>query len=461
MNEIEKFLKEQNEIQFIAVSNISPYKLNKLFDIGIAGLPCPSVQIKSIPNKEYKLKDISEKDSLLDFGSISFVFNQKNIFGKHKTIPKNDATHQIYTGDAYTFVFPNIIYSSHIKAQNSFTNRLRDQYTTENCYVEDDFDIILRRKNKNKYELQEKFNKSLCAKLLFLKEADLLNEMKVFRTREMNNNGSAKKVNRQKTEMLLRRLIKKAEKTMHQTFETFISYEINQFLHSPKIEDTKKEANLENITAYMKKYRGAAQEQTNMGRLGKVSARNKYQLRSVQNMKDKIKEILTPEQYKEQEENRTLKQNELSTILNIRTHSEDFYDLIDTLSYNDKDENIFKAFEKWGEKKPTEYMITKIKEFVHINKNTDHLYFEAKPNKSFYFNKEYALDDEIINYVVVPNNLDTELLKKLEKTDLSIVTYNHKKPETRLKALYKCRGEFIKEEVKLSNKDKNKNKHKI
>lgn len=179
--EIEKFLEKAtntspDEINFIAISNISEEKLSSLLDLGLEGLPSPSVQIKPFPNTQNELSNLLGTNSLYDFGEISFVFNQPNLFGDHNTIPKNDATHNIYAGDGYTLRFPDVVHSQHIKERNVLKNELLEIFKKDICVYDDNFDIYLTKKNKE--HVLEKAKDSFVFKLLYLQENGLLEEFK-------------------------------------------------------------------------------------------------------------------------------------------------------------------------------------------------------------------------------------------------------------------------------------------
>lgn len=158
------------EVEFIAISNIHSNNFEKLLEIGIEGLPSPSIQI-SIANEELKYDS-----PIHDFGDISFIFSQENIFGNHTTIPKNDATHNIFAGDAYTLRFPDIEFSQHIKERNMLVNELYDVNKRENAIYADP--ITEQVQKKWKLDTVEKANKSFLFKLFYLERNGLADEFK-------------------------------------------------------------------------------------------------------------------------------------------------------------------------------------------------------------------------------------------------------------------------------------------
>jgi len=445
----------QEPQQFIAVSNISQDKLRKLINLEIHGLPCPSIQIKPFPTKRSELDNISSDDSLFLFGEISFVFNQQNVFGKHTTIPKNDATHQIYSGDAYTQVFPEITYLFDTKKLNSFRDRLRSFDNLPEAYTFDNYEQLLKVKQKNLSYMQEDFNKSITAKLAYLDETGILSDMKVFYMHDINPRNGRPEINKAKTGLLLKKLLKKAEKSSGYSFNDFLNYELRTFLHTPRIADNNKDATLENIVVWMKKNRGAGIEMTHSKSLNQLSASHKHLLRSYDHLVDKSSYILSANDYNKQMSSIQEKRSQVLDKSND-LYGDVFENLISATSYSPTQERILNFFKKNEMNIPTEELVNEIIDFIHMNNNSNHLYFEAKPNKPFYFKHRFELEDEKINYVVIPNDIDKKILDYLEKTDLKIIKYNPNKPNARLNALYRCKECFIKEEIKPEQKNKKK-----
>jgi hypothetical protein len=166
------FVSQSKTPPLIAVSNMHAGNLLKLMDMEIEGLPCPSVQIRPLPENDQLELD----NSLLSFGDISFVFDQHNIFGGQKTLRKNDASRQITAGDAYTLRFPNVRFSQHIKARNQFVKKLHDIARVEQSVFTDSFVCLFDRKDK--YYLVDEAKRSFDMKLLFIQEAGLLDTFK-------------------------------------------------------------------------------------------------------------------------------------------------------------------------------------------------------------------------------------------------------------------------------------------
>jgi hypothetical protein len=182
--EIENFIKKAqgddiDSNQFIAISNICEEKLQSLLDLELDGIPCPSVQIKPFPNTLKGLEDIKDKNSLHGFGEISIIFNKKNLFGNHNTIPRNDATHNIYAGDAYTLRFPDIVHSQHIKDRNNLIKELREISYKENCIYSETFEVYMEKKDKGLVMSIAK--ESFTFKLLYLERNGLLDDFKIKR----------------------------------------------------------------------------------------------------------------------------------------------------------------------------------------------------------------------------------------------------------------------------------------
>jgi hypothetical protein len=185
MSDIKEFLtNKESPKQFIAVHNTDPDKLEKIFELGFDSIPAPSVQIKPFPNKDYNLHTIPKDDSLHSYGSISFIFDKSNIFGKHNTIPKNDNTHKIYAGDGYTIRFPDKTYSVQRKPYNRLIDKLVELTHHEKSCFNDSIIQYLGRTNKNKDDIQERMNSSFLMKLMFLEDNKMLQDFKISKNKK-------------------------------------------------------------------------------------------------------------------------------------------------------------------------------------------------------------------------------------------------------------------------------------
>jgi hypothetical protein len=185
MSDIKEFLKtKEKPKQFIAIHNTDPDKLAKLFELNFDAIPAPSIQIKPFPDKDYNLHTISKDDSLHSYGSISFIFDKSNVFGKHTTIPKNDNTHKIYAGDGYTIRFPDKQYSVQRKPYNRLIDRLIDLTHHDKSCFNDSIIQYLEKTYKNKDDIQERMNRSFLMKLMFLEDNNMLDDFKISKNRK-------------------------------------------------------------------------------------------------------------------------------------------------------------------------------------------------------------------------------------------------------------------------------------
>lgn len=520
-------------MNFIAFSNIQQEALKKIFELGINALTCPSVQLKKFPSSYKELELLKDDTSFNLFGDISFVFSKKNIFGQHNTIPKNDATHQIYTGDAYTLRFPDIIFSSDIKKRNEFIKEVNSVYELDNVkeYIHDNFQLEIERKHKDKYRIKEKLLNSISVKFLFLKEAELLDQFKVIKNKdkklsnytendnelkellnktntltvrknkdlyinfikkkidsiqdedekevwklicydEENNpdpisffkffqkdiniikNKVNYQINKEKTNQLLKKLLKKSEKLLNTKFDDFLEYHLNTIFHSPKIKENNKPLTSENIVSYMKRQRGMGTEQGDFYNYNRAAAMNQNIIRSYEDMEDNSNNLTDFKGLSEYDKLIENKINQIGQKLNV--YDEDFISKIAKLGKYPSIDLIKKQFKNTINIEDPILMLD-IQDLCKLNNNRKHLYFEAKPNKAFYFHNRYY-EEERLTHIVVPNDIDEKLLKKIEKTNLQIIKYNAKTENSlsRLKALYQCRELFINNENKRKISRKNK-----
>jgi hypothetical protein len=520
-------------MNFIAFSNIQQSSLKKIFELELDSLTCPSIQVRGFPDNLEDLKDLKEDRTFNSFGDISFIFNKKNIFGKHSTIPKNDATHQIYTGDAYTLRFPDIAFSIDVKILNNFIKEINSVYEYENVsqYIFDDFERNLKRNHKDKYRIKDDLKNSLSIKFLFLKEAGLLDDFKVFKikanklTTETQNDSELKALlketniltirknpekyiqfinnkykslsnpedkelwnaycfdndnnpsptlffksfkndinilrkdvkvstDTEKTNKLLSKLLTKSEKILNISFEDFLEDNLNKIFKNPKIKENNKPLTPENIVSYMKRQRGSGEEQGNFGGYNRVSGKHQSIIRSYEDMVHNIDNLVTEVELK----NYDLRiDNKISYISSkLDAYDQNFIDIIGYLGKDPMLEKVKEKLKNTNFDTENPLLLIEIQELAKLNNNRKHSYYEAKPNKAFYFEKHQNLEDEILTYVVVPNNIDKNLLKKLEKTDLKIVKYNANTDNSlsRLKSMYQCRETLIKEDKKLQIKNK-------
>ena len=521
-------------MNFIAFSNIQQEALQKIFDLEINALTCPSVQIRQFPDSYKELDLLKDDSSFNSFGDISFVFSKQNIFGQHNTIPKNDATHQIYAGDAYTLRFPDISFSVDIKNKNNFIKEINNVYNFDNVkeYIHDNFELELERKHKDKYRIKENLLNSLSIKFLFLKEAGILDKFKViedkdtqltkytendselktllketntltirnnkqeyidFITKKYNSikdkeekevwkllcydkdnnpdpiaffkvfqkdinilkNKNNSKINKEKTNELLNKLLKKSEKILNTKFEDFLEYHLQTIFHSPKIKENNKPLTADNIVSYMKRQRGNGVEQGNFYNYNRAAAMNQNTIRSYEDMEANSSNLINSEGLAKYDQ---LIQNKISKIgQKVNAYDEEFIDKIAKLGKNPSLDSIKKQFQNMEINIEDPMLMLDIQELCKLNNNRKHLYFEAKPNKAFYFDNR-THSDSILTHVVVPNDINQNLLKRLEKTNLKIIKYNPKSENSlsRLKALYQCRELFINNENKRKIIKKNK-----
>ena len=523
-------------MNFIAFSNIQQEALQKIFELDINALTCPSVQIRKFPDSYKELESLKDDSSFNAFGDISFVFSQQNIFGQHNTIPKNDATHQIYAGDAYTLRFPEITFSVDIKKRNEFIKEVSSVYDLDNVkeYIHDNFDFEIQRKHKDKYKIKEKLLNSISIKFLFLKEAGLLENFKIIQDKDKklttytenddelkellkktntltvrnnkekyidfinkkhdliqdedekevwkllcydregnpdpiaffkvfqkdiniikNKSKENSKTNKEKTNKLLERLLKKSEKILNTKFEDFLEYHLQNIFHSPKIKENNKPLTAENIVAYMKRQRGAGAEQGHIYSYNRASVDNQNTIRSYEDMVDNSDYLLEGQDFEKYEE---LIKNKIFKIgQKVNAYDEEFIKKITKLGRNPSLESIKNQFKNTEVDIEVPILMLDIQELCKLNNNRKHLYFEAKPNKAFYFHNR-AYEDQKLTHIIVPNDIDEKLLKNLEKTNLKIIKYNAKTENSlsRLKALYQCRELFINNDNKRKINRKNK-----
>ena len=520
-------------MNFIAFSNIQQSALKKIFQENIDALICPSVQIRKFPDNYQDLGILKDETSFNSYGDISFVFSKNHIFGDHKTIPQNDATHEIYTGDAYTLRFPDIVYTLNKKNMNNFIEEVNELYNEEKLkgYFYNDLPQILQKSHKDKYRIKEEVLNNEAAKLLFIKETGLLESFKVFKTQkyslnhlikndnefqnillkmdtmtvrkdpkkyenfiikkinqlqeedkeifqalthDSNNqpnaiafyksfqkdmrllkNGNEQKIDIKKTDLFLKKMLKKAEKALNTNFNDYIEYYLSEIFINPRIKDNNKPLNAENAVSYMKKMRGSGQEQNQHLSYNRVDGENQRKIRNIEDLELYSNNLVSDEELKIYDKDVERLIQRLSDKINPR--DEDFIKIIGRLGRDPKLNEIQLALKGTEFETNNPILIMNIQELAQKNNRRKHLYYEAKPNKAFYFNKWMPSNNKILSHVVVPNDIDSTLLKYLEKTDLKIVKYNAKAENglSKLKALYQCRDCFINTEEKNQPKNKN------
>lgn len=501
------------EIEFIAISNIHSRNFEKLLEIGIEGLPSPSIQI-SIANE-----DLEYDSPIHDFGDISFIFNKENIFGMHSTIPKNDATHNIFAGDAYTLRFPSVEFSQHIKERNKLLKELYKVNGRKNAIYSDP---ITEQIQKNwKLDTIEKARKSFLFKLLYLERYDLADEFKpkykkekiseaynhelrvIFKSFDYaqaeknpttylsdyilkkvasaksnfskkrmkenfldeNENPSAIKfaeyykneiklakgkgkilLDKDTTSKRLNALVRKANKISGKTFNSFINEELNKIYHSPKIADTRIEANLDNIVAYMKRNRGTGSEQENFSSvMKKNAAKNIVKIRSVEEMHEKI-DILRGSNLKPQCHISlfySLSEKSEGKYSHDILHEEILPETLASIKYSDSISDINMKLEKIGIVGVSDSIIQKVKDLALEHRSLNQRYYEAKPNKGFLFHHSDYENDKNIVGVVIPKDTPKHILDYLKKTDMRIVRYDSNDKSSRLAAINKFKSSFI------------------
>lgn len=520
-------------MNFIAFSNIQQEALKKIFELNLNSLTCPSVQIREFPNNFKELEYLKDTKSFNSFGDISFVFNKKNIFGNHSTIPKNDATHQIYTGDAYTLRFPDVAFSTNVKEMNSFVREIESVYLNENVeqYIFDDYEQELRRKHKDKYRIKDELKSSISIKFLFLKESGLLNDFKVFKIKKnkfseyteedvelknllketntltirkdpdkyisfinkkyqslqneedkelwklmmFNDNDKPDPIlffkyfqndinilrknikiliDKEKTNKLLEKLLKKSEKITNTSFDDFIEYKLTEIFHSPKIKENNKLLTPDNIVSYMKKQRGSGNEQGDFGGYHRVSGKHQSMIRSYDDMIENSGNLISEKELSENDNKVDQKISHINSKLDA--YDQNFIDIIGNLGKNPTIEKVKEKLKNTKFKTDDVLLLIEIQELANLNNNRKHLYYEAKPNKAFYFKRHEALEESLLTHIIVPNDIDKTLLKKLERTDLKIIKYNSKTDNalSRLKAMYQCKESFINQDKKRKLKVK-------
>ena len=512
-------------MKFIAVSNITEKGLDKIFDLDLNGLPAPSIQVKPFPYNTKTFNQVQDNDTLFDFGDISFVFNQQNIFGNHSTIPKKDATHEIFTGDAYTLRFPELKYTLNKKAFNELISDLESIFEKYSNIpsLTDDYELKLQQ-IKDKNYLVNELEKSYVFKLAFLRDyesldkfkgvyekiklSDIVKEdrdlqkiLKVISTEKIKNKsdkyikyiqnkikysnendkvfwelfiednevkpellidffekdinllkGSVnKKIDIYKTKDKLNKLVKQVEKKQNVSFSNYIRATLYPVLINPKISDNNKPLDMDNVISFMKRNRGQGVEQNNFISINRATAANQEKIRSLSDLKKFSKLITNSEQKTIADEKRKKLFFELSNEIGLYNNEDEFVEALALLGKNPDIEKIIDVFNEKGIS-INDDQLEKVKEFAILNNNHKHLYFEAKPNKPFYFRHDLGLKDERLTHVIVPNTINPELKSKLQRTDLNVVTYNPKDKNSRLRALYRCRELFIDSNKKPNQK---------
>tara|TARA_B100000700_G_scaffold71271_1_gene79261 strand:+ start:28200 stop:29744 length:1545 start_codon:yes stop_codon:yes gene_type:complete len=512
-------------MKFIAISNITEQGLEKIFDLDLNGLPAPSIQVKPFPYNTKTFHKVQDNDTLFDFGDISFVFSQQNIFGYHSTIPKKDATHEIFTGDAYTLRFPDLKYTLNNKVMNELITDLESIFdNNKNIPVlTDDYSLKLQQ-IKDKSYLVHELEKSYTFKLAFLRDYEYLEKFKgVYENLELSNiveedeelqkilkvisadkikhkhdkyiqyiqnkiknsneddkifwelfienkkikpellldffkkdinilkNKHTKKIDIYKTKEKLNLLVKQVERKNNVNFSNYIRATLYPVLINPKIKDNNKPVEMDNIISFMKRNRGQGVEQNNFISINRATAANQEKIRSLSDLKKFSNLITNSEQKTIADEKRKKLFFELSDEIGLYNNEDQFVEALALLGKKPDIKKIKDVFNKKGIS-INDDQLEKVKEFAILNNNHKHLYFEAKPNKPFYFRHDLGLKDERLTHVIVPNTINPELKSKLQRTDLNVVTYNPKDKNSRLRALYRCRELFIDSNKKPNQK---------
>lgn len=511
-------------MKFIALSNITEDGLQKIFDLELDGLPSPSIQIKPFNND---IESITDQDTLFSFGEISFLFNQKNIFGSHKTIPKNNATYEIFSGDGYTLRFPDVHWTIQKKELNNLVKGLHELYELEPLkdFPYDKFDYILNYA-KDKYYAIDNLKDNRTFKLSFINDYNKLNDLKIYyktltisgfvqndkelkdlltnisfneiknnkekyiqfiQTKLDNETDEIKKsswevlldnddkidpfnllkiykndieliqkikpfkiVDMEKTLKSINKLVKSIEKENNTTFLSYLKGSLFPIFNNPKIRDNNKPISMENVISYMKRNRGAGNEQSNFTGINRATARNQIKIRSLEDLYENKHLISTSEEKSKIDQKRFLIYINLLSKLDVKD-DEAFIDMISYLGCYPSIDKTITMLNKYNLKHTAE-LANEVREFAILNNNAKHLYFEAKINKPFYFKHWKGLSDEQLKYVIIPDNIDADLLKKLEKTDLIIVKYKLGDMQSRLKAIKKCSDVLL--DTNISNKQK-------
>lgn len=488
-------------MEFVAVSNISEEKLMRLLELGLHSLIAPSVQIK-------ELSIMTDEQGFDRFGEISFLLKKENIFGNHRTIPEKEATHHIFTADAYTVRFPDLTYTVDIKRKNELINRsiqLKAPLT-------DDISYILNSNYKERYHSYERLLKTTTMKMMYLQEygeldnfkvvykknklSSLLKDQKEFMKVIKEMTFTDLKLHEDKYKKILldiskkddhlgnfaKNFIKKDEVATKDFFSCF--NKDREILNKKEIKpEIDKEKTYENLSKLMKKIQKEKKvkyedfvydkmrdiykdpklaenkqpvcENNILKYMRKNSGRTKElgntDRKIVAQLSKRIRSIEDMEHYADKltySETQYEKEKELNKkYINISIKAN--IDLDFWLRYiNSSKKEIEKALKIDNAEKIAEEMIALIGEYKLLKVP----YFEAKPMKALYFKHYGCLKDEELYGVVLPKDVSEEIKRYMEKSDLKVFYYDRNKPEQRNKIIRSIEEIKIKTQEKITKK---------
>lgn len=358
--------------------------------------------------------------------------------------------------DKFKFIY-EFEYKKTRELPNELKNILKD-FSFEDCY-----------KDQKGYKSDEiskyldglsSFSKRIILKNIKDEEGEISSKLfsEYFKDDIKNINGKPERIKVYKktaTLNLLNNLLKRAEKISECKYKTFVRREVNWVYTEPKIEDSRKPATPENILNYMRLNRGQGKEQSNViSSLSVEISKNIQKIRSIKELEDNVNQL--SDSYEE-------KYCYIDISSKIMSYAKDRSSKnLDSLYY-EKIPKLFSTYKKIDHNDTMkklllsldildvpDNLIEEFKDFFNHMNNRKQSYYEAKPNNVFMFNHVGVSDTEKLVGIVVPKDIDDDLLTYLEKkTDLRIEMYNPENELSRFKSIYKFRDQFISRENSL------------